>query len=137
MAVTYNRYKCVTVSLPKRLRNGRFISETATWIQKRLKLETTRWILYFIQLWCYVRIILYVLYVQYTAPSTLQYNVSGLDGVCTPQLFYTYCYNHAHRLRLEKLLCLEPSRSSNEFFKPLLDPGDGFTSETTEKQFQK
>ena len=29
MAVTYNRYKFVTVSLPKRLRNGRFNSETA------------------------------------------------------------------------------------------------------------
>jgi hypothetical protein len=34
MAVTYERYKFVTVSLPKRLRNGRFTSETATWIQK-------------------------------------------------------------------------------------------------------
>jgi hypothetical protein len=29
MAVTYSRYKFVTVSLPKRLRNGRFTSETA------------------------------------------------------------------------------------------------------------
>jgi hypothetical protein len=29
MAVTYNRYKFVTVSLLKRLRNGRFTSETA------------------------------------------------------------------------------------------------------------
>jgi hypothetical protein len=29
MAVTYNRYKVVTVSLPKRFRNGRFTSETA------------------------------------------------------------------------------------------------------------
>ena len=28
-AVTYNRYKFVTVSLPKRFRNGRFTSETA------------------------------------------------------------------------------------------------------------
>ena len=34
MAVTYSRYKFVTVSLPKRFRNGRFTSETATWIQK-------------------------------------------------------------------------------------------------------
>jgi hypothetical protein len=32
------------------------------------------------------------------------YYISGLDGVSTPQLFYTYFYNHAHRLRLEKLL---------------------------------
>jgi hypothetical protein len=34
MAVTYSRYKFVTVSLPKRFRNCRFTSETATWIQK-------------------------------------------------------------------------------------------------------
>jgi hypothetical protein len=34
---------------------------------------------------------------------------SGLDRVSTPQLFYTHFYNHAHHLRLEKLLCLEPS----------------------------
>jgi hypothetical protein len=40
MAVTYGRYKFVTVSLPKRFRNGRFTSETATWIQKYLK---NRW----------------------------------------------------------------------------------------------
>jgi hypothetical protein len=36
MAVAYNRYKFVTVSLPKRLCNGRFTSETAVrWFQKR------------------------------------------------------------------------------------------------------
>jgi hypothetical protein len=37
MAVTtYNRYKFVTVLLPKRLRNGRFTSETAVRrLQKR------------------------------------------------------------------------------------------------------
>jgi hypothetical protein len=29
MAVTYYRYKFVTVSLPRRFRNGRFTSETA------------------------------------------------------------------------------------------------------------
>jgi hypothetical protein len=29
MAVAHNRYEFVTVSLPKRPRNGRFISETA------------------------------------------------------------------------------------------------------------
>jgi hypothetical protein len=29
MAVTHNRYKFVTVSLPKRMRDGRFASETA------------------------------------------------------------------------------------------------------------
>ena len=31
-------------------------------------------------------------------------NTSGLDSFSTPQLFYTYFYNHARRLRLEKLL---------------------------------
>jgi hypothetical protein len=31
MIVTYNRYKFVTVSLPKRFRDGRFTSETAAW----------------------------------------------------------------------------------------------------------
>jgi hypothetical protein len=39
MAVTNNRYKCVTVSLLKRLSSGRFTSETATWIQKRFKIS--------------------------------------------------------------------------------------------------
>jgi hypothetical protein len=37
MAVTYSRYEFVAVSLPNRFRNGRFTSETATWIQKWLK----------------------------------------------------------------------------------------------------
>jgi hypothetical protein len=55
--------------------------------------------------------------------------ISDLDRVSTPQLFYTYFYNHAHRLRLEKLLYLEPSGSSNGFLKLLLDPDGGFTSE--------
>jgi hypothetical protein len=41
--------------------------------------------------------------------------VSDLDGVWAPQLFYTHLYSHAHRLRLEKLLYLELSRSSNGF----------------------
>jgi hypothetical protein len=35
---------------------------------------------------------------------------SDIDLVLTPQLFYTYLYNQAHRLRLEKLLHLELSR---------------------------
>jgi hypothetical protein len=39
MAVTHNRYKFVTVSLPKRPRNGRFRSEAATWIQKWFKVS--------------------------------------------------------------------------------------------------
>ena len=45
-------------------------------------------------------------------------------------LYIFILYNHAHRPRLEKLLYREPSRSSNGHFKPLLDPGGGFTSET-------
>jgi hypothetical protein len=32
---------------------------------------------------------------------------------------------------------LELSRSSNGYFKPLLDPGGGFNSETAAWQFQK
>jgi hypothetical protein len=44
---------------------------------------------------------------------------------------YTYFYNNARRLRLEKLLHnTELSRSSSGYFKPLLDPGGGFNSET-------
>jgi hypothetical protein len=58
--------------------------------------------------------------------------VSGLDLVSTSQVFYTYFYNHAHRLRLKKLLYIQLSRSSNGSFKPLLDPGDGFASETAD-----
>jgi hypothetical protein len=60
-----------------------------------------------------------ILLIQYTgAPPRALVNIyiSDLDGVCTPQLFYTCFYKHARRLRLEKLLCLEPSRTSNGFF---------------------
>jgi hypothetical protein len=63
--------------------------------------------------------------------------ISGLDFVPTPQLFYTYFYNQACRLCLEKQLYIELSRSSSGLFKPLLDPGGGFTSETAERRFQK
>jgi hypothetical protein len=60
--------------------------------------------------------------------------VSDLDQVLTPQLFYTYFYNHAHRLRLEKPLYLGLSRSSNGFFNhfriqmavSLLKPPNGY-----------
>jgi hypothetical protein len=53
-------------------------------------------------------------------------------------VFYTYFYNHARRLRLEKLLYLELSRSPNVFFNVLLDPGGGFRRETAvTKPFQK
>ena len=54
-----------------------------------------------------------------------------------PGVFYTCFYNHAHRLRLEKLLCVELSRSPSGYFKPLLDPGDRFASETAARRFQK
>jgi hypothetical protein len=65
------------------------------------------------------------------------YQAGELDLASTPQPFYTCSYNHAHRLRLGRLLYIELSRISNGFFKPLLDPGGGFTSETAERQFQK
>ena len=39
-------------------------------------------------------------------PGYFTVHISGLDQVSTPQLFYTYFYNHAHRLRLEKLLLI-------------------------------
>ena len=38
---------------------------------------------------------------------------------------------------LKKLLYLGISRSPNGFFKPLLDPGDSFTSKTATRRFQK
>jgi hypothetical protein len=40
IVVTYDRYKCVTVSIRERLRtgNGRFNSEMAAWIQKWFKI---------------------------------------------------------------------------------------------------
>jgi hypothetical protein len=51
-------------------------------------------------------------------------------GPPAPGVFYTCFYNQAHRLRLEKLLYIELSRSPNGHFKPLLDPGGGFISKT-------
>ena len=62
---------------------------------------------------------------------------SGFHSGRTPGVFYKYFYNHAHRPRLEKLLQIELSRSSNGYFKPLLHPGGGFTSETAERRFRK
>ena len=64
-------------------------------------------------------------------------HISPRHSSWTPGAFYTYFYNHAHRLRLEKLLCLELSRSSNGFFQALLDPGGGFTSETAARRSRK
>jgi hypothetical protein len=56
-------------------------------------------------------------------------NGSPLLSSWTPGVFYTYFYNHARRLRIEKLLYLGLSRSSNNYFKPLLDPGGTAVSE--------
>jgi hypothetical protein len=62
---------------------------------------------------------------------------SGPHSRGAPGVFYAYFYNHARRLRLEKLLYLGLSRSSNGFLKPLLDPGGGFTSESAAQRFHK
>jgi hypothetical protein len=71
--------------------------------------------------------------------ATIPSNFSGVNSSSTPGVYYTYFYNHARRLRLEKkLLYIELSRSSNRYFKPLLDPGGGFRSETgVTKPFRK
>jgi hypothetical protein len=54
----------------------------------------------------------------------------GKPAPLTPEAFYKYFYDHARRLRLEKLLllCLElyTIEVPTGFFKPLLDPGGGF-----------
>jgi hypothetical protein len=64
--------------------------------------------------------------------------ISDLDGFAPPSYFtHIPITTPTHRLRLEKLLYIELSRSSNGFLKPLLDPDDGFTSETAERRFQK
>jgi hypothetical protein len=54
---------------------------------------------------------------QCKVPTLTSNDVSHLHSSSTPGVFYTYFYNHAHRLRLEKLLYLELSRSPNGFFK--------------------
>jgi hypothetical protein len=51
----------------------------------------------------------------YHKQQTYRY-ISPLVLTWTPGVFYTYFYDHAHRLRLEKLLCLELPRSPNGFF---------------------
>jgi hypothetical protein len=62
---------------------------------------------------------------------------SVVNSSWTPGVFYTYFYNHARRLHLEKLLYTELSRISSGYFKPLLDPGGGFNSETAARRFPK
>jgi hypothetical protein len=54
-----------------------------------------------------------------------------------PRGIYKYFCNHARRLRIEKLLGLELSSSPNRFFKPLLEPGGGFTSETAARRTKR
>jgi hypothetical protein len=76
-------------------------------------------------LYCLIEYIAYYIY------------ISPFHSRGTPGAFYTYFYNYAHRLRLEKLLYLELSTSPNGFFKVLLDPGGGFTSETAARRLQK
>ena len=65
--------------------------------------------------------------------------LSDLDSFPTPQpqVFYTYCLNHARRLRHEKLPYPELPRSLSGYFKRLLDPGGRFASETAVRRFQK
>ena len=56
-------------------------------------------------------------------------HVSTVYSSSTPGVFCTYFYNHARRLRLEKLLYIELPRSlevPTDVLKPLLDPGGGF-----------
>jgi hypothetical protein len=64
---------------------------------------------------------------------------SYLEHRPTPKVFYTcfynVFYNHARRPRLEKLLYIEPPRSSSGHFKPLLDPGGRFISDTAARRF--
>jgi hypothetical protein len=49
-------------------------------------------------------------------------------------VFYTYFYNHAHRIRLEKLLYMGLSKSPNGF--SILGPGGRFTSKTAARLFR-
>jgi hypothetical protein len=67
------------------------------------------------------------------------YTTSGLDQVPTPGKFHAYFYKHAYRIRLEKLLYIELSRtrSPNGYFKPLLDPGTRSNSDIAARRFQK
>jgi hypothetical protein len=64
----------------------------------------------------------------------LVYYISPRDSSPTPGICYTHPHNHARLLRLEKLLYLELPRNSNGFFKPLLDPGGGLTTETAARR---
>jgi hypothetical protein len=78
----------------------------------------------------YIYIYIYLYIYIHTHTHTHIIHIGLPNSSPTPRVFYTYFYNHARRLRFEKLLYLEVFRSSNGYFKPLLDPGGGFRSET-------
>jgi hypothetical protein len=48
--------------------------------------------------------------------ASIESHFSGLDSFPTPQVLHTYSYNHARRLRLEKLLYIGLYRRPNGFF---------------------
>jgi hypothetical protein len=52
-------------------------------------------------------------------------------------LYMLLRYDHPSSLRLEKVSCIEISRSSNGYFKPLLNQSGGFASEIAARRFQK
>jgi hypothetical protein len=64
----------------------------------------------------------------------LIYNMSFTVIRVGPGAFYT-CF--LEKLEVPMGFCLELSRSSNGFFKLLLNPCGGFTSETAARRFQK
>jgi hypothetical protein len=74
---------------------------------------------------------------MFVLPSYRSIAQHWLSFKLAPGVFYKYFYNHAHRFRLEKLLYIELSRSSSGYFKPILDPGGGFTSENAALRFKK
>jgi hypothetical protein len=53
---------------------------------------------------------------QEAAAESEHTHISGFHSSSTPGVFYTYFYNHVHRLRLEKLLYIELSIRSNGYF---------------------
>jgi hypothetical protein len=63
---------------------------------------------------------IYITYMIYQSPS-FKFDPRGI---------LYYFYNHARRLRPEKILYLQLSRSPSGYFNPLLGPGGGFRSET-------
>ena len=83
--------------------------------------------------WCAVWCVFSVIQLTPWPPGPgVLYNIGDIDQVqvSTYQvILHIFLYNHARRLRLEKYY-IELSRSPNEMFEPLLDPGGRFASET-------